>query len=245
MGLPVPSSIPSSGAVRRIVPAESFRAAFDALAQPVAGERDAAFQRLRVNDLVRGRSAFAGLPLDAHVVLDSELHRVHADGFGSPVRNLFEREMPLRSAERPVRPAGRRVGVGEIAVVADVGASVQVQRALPRAANDARTGRQVGARIHERRGVDGGNLAVCSDAHSQRRNRRVAVSAGHELLLAAGFQLHRATGALGENGGERGQPRLVLVAVSRAHVQADNADALARDAQRQRQQQPILVNAAT
>ena len=178
------------------------------------------------------------------MILEPEVERVHADGLGGAVGDHLQREVALRSAERAVRPAGRRVGVGEPAVVARVGAAVEIQRPLPRAPNDAGPGRQISARVHDGFGVNGGDFAVAPDAHLNGRSRAVPPPSGDEFFVARRLYLDGLSRAARENGGENGQPRFVLAAVPRAHADADHADILARDAEREREQQPVLMNAA-
>ena len=216
--------------VRRVgpalAPADGRRAAFEALAQSVAGERHAAFHRLGVHHLVEGRYPLARLALGAHVVLQPEVQRVDAQLLGDPVHQRLEGEVALRRAEGAVGAGGGLVCVDQVAVVAGVGAAVQVQRALSRAADDARPGGEVRSGVHDRGGVHGGHRAVVGDAHPELGGRCVSVAARDELLLAGQFDLDRPVGATGQDGGDGGQPGLVLVAVAGAHVGADDAHVL-------------------
>ena len=136
------------------------------------------------------------------MVFQPEIQRVHADGFGGAVGYQLKREMPLRSAQRAVRPAGRRVGVSEPAVVADIGAAIQIQRPLPRAPNDAGPGRQISARVHDCPRVNGGDFAVALDAHLDGGGYAVPPPAGDEFLIARRLYLDGLPRAAGENGGE-------------------------------------------
>ena len=236
--------MPAVRALGELAPAEGVRAFQDALAQPVAGEWNAALDRLGVYNRVRRGRPLAGLPFYSDVILEPEVERVHADGLRRAVGNHLQREVSLRSAERAIRPAGRRVGIGEPAVVARVGAAVEIQRPLPRAPNDAGPGRQISARVHDGFGVNGGDFAVAPDAHPNGRGRAVPPPAGDEFLMARRLYHDGLSRAARENGGENGQPRFVLAAVPRAHADADYADILARDAEREREQQPVLMHAA-
>ena len=92
--------------------------------------------------------------------------------------------------------------------------------------------------------MNGRNVAVPGYADAQDNASAVPGAPGDEFLLPAVFNPHRAAGLAGQQSGQDGQPRLVLVAIPAAQVGADYADLPGVPSQRLGQGVPVGVNAA-
>ena len=212
--------------------------------QAVAGEGDAAFERLAVYDLVWRRGALAGLSLGADVVLQAEVQRVHTEIPGGAVHQAFEGEVALGRAESAVGAGGGTVGVGQMRFVLDVGAVVEVEDALPGTSGHACAGGEVCAGVQQGAGLDGCDAAVGLEPGADVYLCSVAHSPGDELVLSGVFETHGTARPLGERGCNARQPCLVLVAVARAEEGADDAHAMRGQAQRTGEGIAVYVDAA-
>ena len=120
-----------------VAPSDGLRPFVQAFPETVTGEGHPTLHGLGVHDLVQRRSRLPRLAFWPDVVFQPEVQRVHPQFLGDFVSHDLQGEMTLRRAQGPARARRRAVGVGEIAIVSDVGTPVQVKGALTRPPNDS------------------------------------------------------------------------------------------------------------
>ena len=235
----------SIGSFELFSPPELGCTAAETFFQTVAGERNAAFKRLPVHDLVGGRQAWSSLSFQWYTIAKAKRQRIHADGVSGPVDQRFEREVSLGSSQSAIAAGNGFVGGGRTRIEPNVGAAVQVKYPLAGTASHARGRGLIRTGIHDGVTVDGRDIAVVFHADPQVDPASVASPARDELFLAAVLDADGLASALSQQCSERCHTRLVLVAVSAAHGGADYAHLLGGDSQDMGQRSPVYVDSAS